>query len=151
MRDTKIRLLIVASLLAFLLPSLTSAQAFDETFDFRLDEWIEIELEEDPITIHRLRVVRSNPGVAARIARNERYDQQLELELEYSNQASRDWELDIQLEWLDEDDAVIEGIETEFELDKRRARDLKKEKSSANRYGLGQAVRLSVRLELDPD
>lgn len=145
------RLALILGAAALLLAPPLVAQAYDETFDFTVDEWIELDLEEVPITIHRLRLQGSDPGIAARIARNQRYVQQLELQLEFTNDGSQDWEAEVQVEWLDQAGDVIEGIETDFDLDGRDRRKIRREKKSVNRYGLSRAVRLSIRIELDPD
>lgn len=132
-------------------PGLLRAQTVEKNLPFKLGDWISLDVERTPIILHRLRLVRSNGGIASRIARNQQYDQQVELELEFSNSSSQDWKGRVTVEWLDASGDTIEGIETKFELDDHETRSIRKERSSANRYGLEHARKLRLSIELNPD
>jgi hypothetical protein len=146
------RVLVGTALLLLLVVSRpVSAQAIEESHPFTLDEWIEIDQEREPITIHRFRLIRSKGGLTSRVTGEDRYSQPLELELEFTNDSSTDWHARIELEWSDADGTTIDGIETKFELDEGEQRDIRKERRSANRYGLEHARNLSLRIALEPD
>ncbi|HVS14176.1 MAG TPA: hypothetical protein VMV46_09645 [Thermoanaerobaculia bacterium] len=131
--------------------STASAQTVDESFPFELERWYRIEHTSGPVTIHRLRLTHTQGGFASRLKRDDRYQQQVTLELEFSNQGDADWKCQAEVEWLDEAGLVIEGVTSKLELDDRKQNDIRRESKVVLRYGLQRARTLHIKLRLDPD
>ena len=127
------------------------AQTIDQSFPFELERWYRIEETSGPITIHRLRLTHTEGGVASRLKRDDRYQQQVTLELEFSNQGDADWKCQSEIEWTDADGLVIEGISQGLELDDDKNHAIRKQAKAVLRYGLQRARTISIKLRLDPD
>jgi hypothetical protein len=144
--------LLGAALLAAVAPAwAASAQTIDESFPFELERWYRIEHTSGPITVHRLRLTHTTGGIASRLKRDERYQQQVTLELEFSNQGDADWKCQAEVEWVDDAGLAIEGISSKLELDDRKQNDIRRESKAVLRYGVQRARTLHIKLRLDPD
>lgn len=126
------------------------AEDFETTVPFELDEWIDLDIEDGAITLHRLRLSSDVRGLGRRM-RDTEYTQAVQLQLEYSNDGDEDWQVEALLEWLDADGEVIQGLSEDFELDDDTRRGVKKEGVTALRYGLNKAADLRLDLSLRPD
>ncbi len=78
---------------------------------FRLDQWIDLAASDGPVTLHRIRVARQGAGAKSKFLRpgNSEYLEDVQVQLEFSNDATRDWEARLDIEWLDADGAAIDG------------------------------------------
>lgn len=136
--------LATAMLSPWLIASAAAAATFDETVPFKVARWIDLELTEGPITIHRLRFAELRPG-------DTHYLQSFEIEIEYSNSGKKDWEMDVELEWLDRAGSPIDGYSTDEGLDDGSDRKLIEIRTSTLAYGLRKAEQLRITLSLVPD
>jgi len=120
--------------------------------DFELDRWIELESTDGPVTLHRFRIVRAT-GTKSRILRpgNSEYLEDVQLQLEFSNDASRDWEARLDVVWSDASGNPIDGYHDTENLDNDSRHDQQTVTLSTLRYGLERAKKLSVRIRFDPD
>ena len=75
----------------------------------------------------------------------------VELQLEYTNDSSNDWDADVIVEWLDGKGEVIDGFRDELNLDEGDRRELKKATITTLRYGLDQARKLRIEIRTDPE
>jgi hypothetical protein len=137
-----------------LLASVTAtahAQTVDVSFPFELERWYRIEHTSGAITVHRVRLTHTAGGLASRIKRDDRYQQQVTLELEFSNEGDADWKCQTEVEWTDQDGLAIEGVIHRFVLDDHKSHDVRRESKAVLRYGLQRARTIHVKLRLDPD
>jgi hypothetical protein len=127
------------------------AQTVDQSFPFELERWYRIEHTSGPITIHRVRLTHTQGGIASRVKLDQRYQQQVTLELEFSNSGDADWKCQTEIEWTDADGLTIEGVSQRFDLADRKTLVIRKEAKAALRYGLQRARTVNIKLRLDPD
>ena len=104
------------------------------------------------MTLHRFRIVRA-AGTKSRILRpgNSEYLEDVQLQLEFSNDASRDWEARLDVVWSDASGNPIDGYHDSENLDNDSRHDQQTVTLSTLRYGLERAKKLSVRIRYDPD
>jgi hypothetical protein len=129
-----------------------SAGEVEKKADFELDRWIELESADGPVTLHRFRIVRAS-GTKSRILRpgNSEYLEDNQLQLEYTNDATRDWDARLDVVWSDASGNVIDGYHDSENLDSDSRRDQQTVTLSTLRYGLERAEKLSVRIRFDPE
>ena len=147
---------IVAATVAALFPSPSSqAGEFSKTLGFELGKWYEIEVVDGPVTLHRLSIDRHTAGVTKsklfRPGRNSQYTDTLQIRLEYSNHATRDWDTFIEIEWLDDQGAVIDGYRSKENLDEGESHEMVTASLSTLRYGISRASKLRVKLGFQPE
>lgn len=140
-------LLLVAGLLLVQLRA--EAFTFSKKFAFELDKWYEIEANEGPATVHRLRINRLTGNVKSKIFRpgNSEFLEDVEIEIEYTNDSTRDWDLNIRIHWLDADGTIIDGYNGKEDMDDESRHDATTIKLSTLRYGLDKARTLRVELD----
>lgn len=147
----KIRMGLALAALLFSLPAAAGEVA--KSFTFELDKWFELASTDGPVTIHRLRIERVGGGFSklARLGGSSEYAASVELQIEYSNDASSDWKADVVVEWLDAKGEVIDGYRSDENLDEGDRHELKKATITTLRYGLDQAKKLRVEIRTNPD
>lgn len=141
-------------LLAFLaLAPAAGAGEITKTYDFQLDNWIELKVEDGPLTLHRFRIEKAGSGGVNRLTRggSSDYSTVLEIQLEYTNEATDDWKAHVVVEWLDERGNVIDGFRGNENLDEGDRHELKKMSVTTLKYGIEKARRLRLEVSFDPD
>lgn len=144
---------LAASLLVSGLALPAAAGEFSKTYTFELDKWYELASTDGPVTLHRLRLEKVGGGFTklARLGGSSEYAASVELQLEYSNDSSNDWDADVVVEWLDAKGEAIDGFRTEINLDEDDRHELKKSTLTTLSYGLGQARKLRIEIRTDPE
>ncbi len=125
----------------------------DKAVPFELGKWIDLEHTEGPVVLHRIRVVEQTGTITkSTIFRpvGSEYLKTVQIQLEYSNSATKDWDCFMQVEWVDADDKVIDGYRDSESLDDREAHDATTVTLSTLKYGLEKARTLKIRLEVRP-
>lgn len=125
----------------------------DKAVPFELGKWIELEHTEGPVVLHRIRVVEQTGAITkSTIFRpvGSEYLKTVQIQLEYSNSATKDWGCFMQVEWLDADEKVIDGYRDSESLDDREVHDAATVTLSTLKYGLERAKTLRIRLEVHP-
>ena len=130
-----------------------TAGEVEKTVPFALDQWIDLASEDGPVTLHRMRIERHAGVTKSRIMRpgNAEYLQDVQIQIEYSNAASRDWEARLRIEWLDADGRAIDGYNDTENLDSDSRHDQQTVTLSTLRYGLDRASKLKIRIEFYSD
>ncbi|MCP4660028.1 MAG: hypothetical protein GY856_31890 [bacterium] len=142
-----IGLLLVVGLLLVQLPA--EAFTFSKKFAFELDKWYDIGASEGPATVHRLRINRLTGNIKSKIFRpgNSEYLEDVEIEIEYSNDSTRDWDLSVRIHWLDAAGTIIDGYNGKEDMDDESRHDATTIKLSTLRYGLDKARTLRVEFD----
>jgi len=143
----------VAGLLAAGRPA--AAAGVNRTFPFETDKWYSLDdAKEGPVSLHRIQIARreglltkSNlfrPG-------NAEYLASIEIRLEYSNSATRDWKAKFRLALLDEQEREIDGYNGSEGLDEDQSHNIVTIKLSTLKYGLERARKLRVVIDSEPE
>jgi hypothetical protein len=143
------------TLVALLIPRPTRGEVLTRNFPFELDKWYALDDAKDgPVTLHRIQVARQQgrftkstlfrPG-------NSEYLASIEIKLEYSNSATRDWKGKFRLALLDDTGQEIDGYNGSESLDEQQSHNLVTIKLSTLKYGLDRARKLRVVIECSPD
>ena len=82
---------------------------------------------------------------------NDEYLADVQVQLEFTNDATRDWEASLRIEWLDAAGHVVDGYRDTEELDSDSRHDVQTVTLSTLRYGLERASKLRVRIEFHPE
>lgn len=130
------------------------AKSVDMTVDFALDAWFDLNFEDGPIVLHRIRLSpQSGPITKSKLIRpfSSEYLQEVQIQLEFSNSSTRDWEADLLIEWLDSDGKVIDGYNDDENLDNNESRDLATVTMPTLKYGLAKAKSLRLKISVRPD
>ncbi len=146
-------LLALTAALALVFPVTASAAEVTRTFDFSLEDWHEIEATDGLVTLHRLRLERKEGRVTkAAICRpyNSEYLETIQIQLEYTNGSSQNWDSRIETRWLDEEGRVIDGFSANEGLDKKSARKVARMSVPTSKYGLERAKTLEVTIHFKP-
>ena len=146
-------LALAASLLVSSLALPASAGDFSKTYTFELDKWYELNSTDGPVTLHRVRLEKSGGGFTklARMGGSSEYSAAIELQLEYTNESTNDWDADVVVEWLDGKGEAIDGFRTEINLDEEDRHELKKSTLTTLRYGLDQARKVRIEIRTNPE
>jgi hypothetical protein len=151
------RLSLGSALAALLLTAISAAPAaagdYSKTFTFELDKWFELSSTDGPVTLHRLRLEKTGGGFTklARMGGSSEYSAAIELQLEYTNESTDDWDADVVVEWLDAKGEAIDGFRTEINLDEEDRHELKKSTLTTLRYGLDQARKIRIEIRTNPE
>ena len=143
------------ALLGALVPRPTFAQTVSRTFAFEADKWYALDdAKEGPVTFHRIQVARQHgrftksslfrPG-------NSEYLASIEIKLEYSNSATKDWKAKFRLALLDDDGLEIDGYNGKEDLNEQESHTLATVKLSTLKYALERARKLRVVIECEPE
>ena len=148
----RLRSAAVAVLLACATAPVLAAAEVERSTAFALDSWIQLDAHDGPVTLHRVRLARSGGGVKSRLLRpgNSEYLADVQIQVEFSNEASKDWEMRLEVEWLDGEGRVIDGYDDTESLDSDSRFDQQTVTLSTLRYGLERARKLKVRISYYP-
>ena len=147
---------VAAALLACLALSASPSAAGEVTKNapFALDQWVELGATDGPVTLHRIRLARQT-GSATKSGflrpGNAEFLEDVQIQLEFSNVGSNDWEARIHFVWKDADGQTIDGYDDSENLDSDSRHDQQTVTLSTLRYGLGRAKQLEIRIGFDPD
>jgi hypothetical protein len=144
----KSRIALVA-ILVVALASSARAGEFHKSVPFAFDQWFDVNSTDGPVTLHRIRIVREKASAKSRIMRpgNSEYLQDVQIQLEYTNDAKRDWETRMKVEWLDDQGKAIDGYNDDENLDGDSRHDEATVTLSTLLYGLERAKTLSIKLD----
>lgn len=143
----------VAAMCAILWAAAAQAGVFEAKVPFAFDQWFDVASTDGPVTLHRIRLVREKASAKSRIMRpgNSEHLQDVQIQLEFTNDATHDWEVGMRVEWLDDKGAVIDGYDDGENLDSESRHDQVTVTLSTLRYGLDRARTLSIRLDSHPE
>ena len=150
----RVRLEALALLLTLTLASAAGAQNVDRAIPFELDQWIDLEVNDGAITLHRFRIVRDNSLVTPRLLGSKpdfEYHDGLQFQLEFTNDGDYNWKADVRLQWKDDRDALIEGMSGEVRLAKNKRHHVRTITDTALRFGLLRASQLEIKISIDPN
>ncbi|MCG8462687.1 MAG: hypothetical protein MI919_40900 [Holophagales bacterium] len=135
------------------LPAL--AGEVEKTFPFELGQWVSLDAQEGPVTLHRFQIAEDSGGLKKsrllRPGRNSAYTEDLEIRLEYSNESTHDWEARIEVEWRDAEGKTIDGYSTKEDLDEGDRHEIFTAQQSTLRYGVSQAREVHLRIAFYPE
>jgi len=143
------RMTCVAGILCLALAGSARAGDFEKKVPFAFDQWFDVNSTDGPVTLHRIRIVREKASAKSRIMRpgNSEYLQDVQIQLEYTNDAKRDWEARMKVEWLDDQGKAIDGYNDDENLDGDSRHDEATVTLSTLIYGLECAKTLSIKLD----
>ena len=148
-------LALALALLAAFVPRPALGQAVSRTFAFEADKWYVLDdAKEGPVTLHRIQVARQRGHLTkSALFRpgNSEYLASIEIRLEYSNSATRDWKARFRLALLDDGGQEIDGYNGSEDLNEQESHNLVTIKLSTLKYGLERARKLRVVIECEPD
>lgn len=144
------------SLLAFVLVSAAlplSAGEVSKDVAFALDQWVELDATDGPVTLHRIRLTKQSGITKSKFLRpgNSEYLQDVQIQLEFSNETSKDWEAHLEVEWLDGAGQVIDGYKDSETLGDGSRHDEQTVTLSTLKYGLEKAKKLKIAIRFEPD
>jgi hypothetical protein len=82
---------------------------------------------------------------------NSQYLADVQIQLEYTNDSTNDWEAKFDVEWLDASGVAIDGYRGQEGLDSEKRHDQQTVTLSTLKYGLEKAKKLRIRLDYNPD
>ena len=100
-----------------------------------------------------MRIVRQDGVTKSSFMRpgNSEYLDDVQLQLEFTNDATKDWEAKFSVEWLDSDGRAIDGYQGTEGLDSEKRHDQQTVTVSTLKYGLERAKKLKIRIDFNPD
>lgn len=145
------RLLCACLLLAFAMSP--AASAVEKSAPFELDKWIELKTTEGPVTLHRIRLASQGGITKSKLMRpgNAEYLSDVQIQLEFTNEATDDWKARIHYRWLDADGKVIDGFNGGEQLDSGSKFEQQTITLSTLRYGLEKAKKVEIEITLERD
>jgi hypothetical protein len=125
-----------------------SAEKIEREFPFELDEWFAIDHQEGDVTIRRIRV-ETKANVKSRImrpgAKADPMVQDVQIQVEYTNDADRDIECELEIFWLDAEGRRIDGYDGKEDMEEDETGEMTALRSTLA-YGLEVAKKLSVKI-----
>lgn len=140
--------------LLLLAPPAARAGEVAKTVSFSLGTWADLAATDGPVTIHRIRLERQSGITKSKLFRpggGSSYAADVQVQIEFTNDATHDWDAEVEVEWLDKDGVPIDGYRGTESLDSESRHDLQTITLSTLRYGLDRAKKLRVRLEFHPE
>lgn len=131
-----------------------TAQNVQRTIPFEVDQWVDLEVVNGAITLHRFRLVRDNTLVEPKLLGSKpdfEFHDGLQFQLEFTNDGDYNWKADVRLEWKDDRDALIEGMAGQVTLNKRKRHHVRKVTDIALRYGIQRAEQLELKITVNPN
>ena len=134
--------------LAGLLAMPASAVTVEKEFPFELDEWIDIEFTDGPITIHRIRIETKKGNWKSKISRptNAEFMTTVQVQIDCTNESAKDVDADLEIVWIDGQGEEIDGYRGKEEMDEEE-RDTMTAMFSTLNYGLDKAKKLKVKIQ----
>lgn len=150
-RNPRLRLTsLIFALVCLLSPLFAGADEVDKKFPFELDKWHDVNYEDGPFQIHRVRVALIESNIKSRMFRpgskKDGMVQDVQIQVEYSNDSSRDIEAKLEIFWLDAKGRKIDGYSGKEDMDEDERRELMTALRSTLVYGLDVAKTLSVKI-----
>jgi hypothetical protein len=149
------RMLMAGALLvlALLVAGPASAGTAEKKVPFKIGEWFDLASTDGPVTLHRVRLVREGGLTKSTFMRpgNSEYLADVQIQLEFSNDATQDWEANLVIEWLDAEGRAIDGYRGAEGLDSEKRHDQQTVTLSTLKYGLERAKSLKIRIVTNPD
>ena len=138
---------------AMALPLASFAGTVEKTVPFALDQWVDLASTDGPVTLHRVRLVRQGGVTKSSFMRpgNTRYLEDVQIQLEFTNESSHDWEARLSIEWIDADGKTIDGFDGKEGLDSDQRHDEQTMTLSTLKYGVEKAKKLKIRIDTNPD
>jgi hypothetical protein len=130
------------------------AETVNHTFTFETDKWFSLDdAKEGPVTLHRIQIARSGLGTKQSLLRpgNADYLAGVEIQLEYTNTATRDWQARFRVAWLDDAGREIDGYNGSEGLDEGENHQIETIKIATLKYGLERARKLRVVIDCRPE
>ena len=152
MGKTSFALLCVAAL-ALLASPAALAGSFAKTVPFELGKWIDVDVTDGPVTLHRIRLVEQTGQITkSKIFRptGSEYLRTVQIQLDYSNSATKDWQSFIQYEWFDAENTLIDGYKDSEDLSDREVHDLATVTLSTLKYGIDKAKTVRIKIDFGP-
>ena len=142
-----------ALLAAFVLAAPAFAGEVEKKVPFALDQWIDLAATDGPVTLHRIRLVKQGGVTKSSFVRpgNAQFLEDVQIQLEFTNDASKDWEARVHFVWLDGNGETIDGYDDNENLDSDSRHDQQTVTLSTLRYGLARAKQLEIRISFQPD
>lgn len=146
------RALLLSVLLALPADVLLAGE-IDKSVPFQLEEWTEFHAVDGALTLHRVRLARQAGMTKSKLFRpgQGHYLEDVQIQLEFSNESTQDWEAHLKIEWLDADGVVIDGYDGTENLDDGARRDVQTVTLSTLKYGVARAETLRFSISFDPD
>ncbi|MEM6704280.1 MAG: hypothetical protein AAF690_16305 [Acidobacteriota bacterium] len=141
-------------LFAWVVAAPATAQKVQRTLPFEVDQWIDLEVVNGAITLHRFRIVRDNTLVEPKLLGSKpdfEFHDGLQFQLEFTNDGDYNWKADVRLEWKDDREALIEGMSGQVTLNKRKRHHVRKVTDVALRYGIQRAQQLELKITVNPN
>jgi hypothetical protein len=154
MRLRKLRNALVLGILALTTPLAAAAADVDTTVHFTLDKWYDLNVSEGPITLHRIRIAKVDGPVTKSVfvrPGNSEFLQTIQIQLEYSNDSTADWEARIDLALLDSSGAEIDGYNDDEGLGDGERHEEATVMLSTLKYGLERAKKMRLRISCERD
>ncbi len=130
------------------------AGSVEKNVPFAFDQWTALDSTDGPITLHRIRIIRQKGGFTKSAflrPGNDEYLETVQIQLEYSNSGKDDWKAKLDIAWLDEQGAVIDGYNDADSLDDDENHTNDTVTLSTLKYGIAQAKKLRIRIRFDRD
>lgn len=139
------------ALLTWTLPA--SAGEVEKNLNFALDQWIDLNSTDGPVTLHRIRIVRQGGVTKSKFMRpgNSEHLEDVQIQVEFSNDSSKDWEMRLNVEWSDSSGEVIDGFNDTEGLDSESRHDDQTVTLSTLKYGIEKAKKLKIGIKFYPD
>ena len=130
-----------------------AAEAVEKTVPFALDQWIELKVTEGPVTLHRIRLASQSGLTKSKVFRpgGSSYTTDVQVQLEFSNESTDEWEARIRFEWLDASGVVIDGYDGSENLDDEAKFEQQTMTLSTLRYGLDRAKKIRLSIDVARD
>jgi len=125
-----------------------SAAEIDKEFPFKVDEWFPLEVTDGEVTVHRIRIKTIKGNFKSRVFRpsSTEFVRTVQIQIEYTNDSSRDVEADLDIVWVDSHGNEIDGYRDEEDMDEDE-HDEMTAMISTSAYGLEQAKKLRVKID----
>jgi hypothetical protein len=141
-------------LLAALAPRPAFAEDVNRLFTFEADKWFSLDdVKEGPVTLHRIQVaVQRGRFTKSALFRpgNSDFLAAIEIKLEYSNSATKDWKGKFNLALLDENGVEIDGYNGKEDLNEQESHNMVTIKLSTLKYALERARKFRVGIVCEP-
>jgi hypothetical protein len=147
LKNYRIPVVLICLLLSAFTTVAAGAAEIDKEFTFKVDEWFPLEVTEGEVTVHRIRVKTIKGNLKSRVFRptNTEFVGTVQIQVEYTNDSSRDVEADLDIVWVDSRGNEIDGYRDEEDMDEGE-HDEMTAMLSTSAYGLEQAKKLRVKI-----